>query len=140
MSLGDQERERAECLAAIVDSTAARKLVIAGPGTGKTFTFGELLKARPGKKLALTFINALRDDLQKNLGHLADVYTFHGFCRWLLHSTPTTGLRANVDYYPALGILQAEDIGFIESISIADPDIQKALQMLDDTETLISLV
>lgn len=39
-----QRKKRAECLQAILDSTEPKKLIVAGAGTGKTFTFREVLK------------------------------------------------------------------------------------------------
>jgi ATP-dependent DNA helicase UvrD/PcrA len=49
----DQMAEaRAAATTAIVDSAAAKKLVVAGPGTGKTHTFKQVLQAVEGKGLA----------------------------------------------------------------------------------------
>ena len=41
---------------AIVNSTSPRKLLVTGPGTGKTYTFSKVFDKKSGKKLALTLI------------------------------------------------------------------------------------
>lgn len=82
------EEERKEILKKITTSTASRKLILAGPGCGKTFTFKELLKlqsATPEDSLSITFINVLTDDLRTKLEGLADVRTFHSLAKHLLH-------------------------------------------------------
>src|SRR5439155_3980485 len=84
------EECKAACSAAIsavAACSAAPRLVVAGPGTGKTTLFRELLQAEPGdrdQKLILTFINNLANEIRRDLGTLAEVFTFHGFCHRLL--------------------------------------------------------
>jgi superfamily I DNA/RNA helicase len=83
MAGGAKENEqmaeaRSAATAAIVGSEADKKLVVAGPGTGKTYTFEQALQNVEGKGLALTFIRNLVSDLEEALGDLADVFTFHG--------------------------------------------------------------
>lgn len=76
---------------AVVDSISAKKLVVAGPGAGKTYLFRRLLEkleAEQDDALVLTFINNLKDDLARDLGAVSQVYTFHGYCRRLLHQNP----------------------------------------------------
>ncbi len=109
--MGDDELqrltdERAAASDAIVNSAARKRLIVAGPGTGKSFTFRQALAkaiedAGGGKGLALTFIRNLVADLEKDLGDLADVFTFHGYCKYLMHSHDVAGLAAG-DYYPPL--------------------------------------
>jgi superfamily II DNA or RNA helicase len=51
----------------VLASKSRRKLVVAGPGAGKTYLFRELLKSADGsseQRLVLTFINTLKDDLE----------------------------------------------------------------------------
>lgn len=91
----------------ILSSDALKKLIVAGPGTGKTSFFEKTINYYGGSKenyLILTFINNLKDELQKDLGDLAKIYTFHGYCLFLLikNSSLRYGLQDNFYYYPAL--------------------------------------
>ena len=48
----------------ILKDKSNKKVIVAGPGTGKTHLFGELFASKEGAtKLTLTFINALVEDL-----------------------------------------------------------------------------
>lgn len=85
----DVERELQESTRRIIESKSRRKLVVAGPGTGKTTLFKTLLKKSPGdekSRLVLTFITNLRDDLEKALSGLCRVSTLHGYCQSVLRS------------------------------------------------------
>jgi hypothetical protein len=116
--MGDDELqrltdERAAASDAIVNSPATKRLIVSGPGTGKSFTFRKALAkaiedAGGGKGLALTFIRNLVADLEKDLGALAGVFTFHGYCKYLMHSHDVAGLAAG-DCYPPLLELVVED-------------------------------
>jgi len=63
----------------ILDSESTKIVVVAGPGTGKTFLFAKLLEKKGGETLTLTFINALVNDLSLGLFGLSEVRTLHGF-------------------------------------------------------------
>ena len=77
-----QEQERGKCLEGILNSNAERKLIVAGPGTGKTFTFKKVLERNPDStNLAMTFIRRLVRDMEKEIGLYAEVKTFHGYCK-----------------------------------------------------------
>jgi ATP-dependent DNA helicase UvrD/PcrA len=52
----------------IVTSKSRKKLIVAGPGTGKSFTFRRVLEACEDRGLALTFIRNLVADLEAALG------------------------------------------------------------------------
>jgi superfamily I DNA/RNA helicase len=81
-----QGEERERCLRAILESTAKKKLIVAGPGTGKTFTFGQVIKGNGGDaNLVMTFIRKLAEDMEKDLGEHAEVKTFHRYCKKILH-------------------------------------------------------
>lgn len=81
-----QELERRKCLEMILNSNAERKLIVAGPGTGKTFTFRKVLEQKAeGVNLAMTFIRRLVHDMEKEVGSYAEVKTFHGYCKKILH-------------------------------------------------------
>lgn len=91
MNLGElitqQREERAQHLEKILRSTAKKKLIVAGAGTGKTATFGKILAQREsGNNLAMTFIRKLAADMEVELGGIAEVKTFHRYCKKILHS------------------------------------------------------
>ncbi len=99
------EAERAAATDAVLNSDSPKRLIISGPGTGKTFTFGGALeRAGTGERgergVALTFIKNLVADLQTALGELAYVDTFHGYCKHLMHER-VEELR-DADLYPFL--------------------------------------
>ena len=71
--------QRSACTDAIVNSTAMKKVVVAGPGTGKTTLFKSILERKNGNCLTLSFINALVDDLALGLCGLTEVTTLHGY-------------------------------------------------------------
>ena len=75
----------------LVNSDHRKKLVVAGPGTGKTTVFERVLKKQKEKGLVLTFINALVSDLEFKLEGLADVYTLHKFSKMQLFQHETQG-------------------------------------------------
>jgi superfamily I DNA/RNA helicase len=102
INIDDQEGDRKRYSDLIINSPARKKIIVAGPGTGKTFTFRELLKGRNGNALALTFINNLADDLKKDLDGLAESKTFHGYCIKLLYENPVGGVGANFMVFPKL--------------------------------------
>jgi superfamily I DNA/RNA helicase len=82
-----QKAERARCLEAILASTAKKKIIVAGPGTGKTFTFGKVFESRAGgNNLAMTFIRKLVGEMERSLGSNAEVKTFHAYCKKILHA------------------------------------------------------
>ena len=108
------EAQLRAALEAIITSLAPKKVVVAGPGTGKTSLFRQVLErggVERDRSLVLTFINNLKNDLEKELGHLARVFTFHGYCRHLLHARPSLrrGLTEHFHYFPALPGLVRRD-------------------------------
>ena len=81
-----QEVERRECLQNILESKAPKKLIVAGAGTGKTFTFREVLQLRAhGNNLVMTFIRKLVADMEAGFGAVAEVKKFHAYCKKVLH-------------------------------------------------------
>jgi len=81
-----QRERRAKCVQAILDSPAKKKLIVAGAGTGKTYTFGRLIEQRKGgNNLAMTFIRKLVVDMDIALKGNAEVKTFHAYCKKTLH-------------------------------------------------------
>lgn len=73
-------KDRQKHVDAILLSTSRRKIVVAGPGTGKTHLFRQLVENR-SQTLTLTFINTLVEDLSLELCGLSDVRTLHSFAR-----------------------------------------------------------
>jgi superfamily I DNA/RNA helicase len=131
------EAERRDAVDAILNSNAAKKLIVAGPGTGKTHAFKEALE-RAGGGVALTFIRGLVRDLRVALAETAEIVnTFHGFAKHLLHGHPY-GVTANFSYCPALPIILARDLTLLGLGSIRASDIDGAFQKLDDAEGLIT--
>lgn len=108
-----QNADRTRYTDLIVQSTARNKVIVAGPGTGKSFTFRKLLKTKSGDNLALTFINNLAFDLQKDLGELAESHTFHGYCKKLLHKISVEGIDTDFHYFPKLPLLIKSDSDLI---------------------------
>ncbi len=85
-----------------INNINGKYLVLAGPGTGKTFTMIQRIKSmiekgiEPEKILCLTFSDAatnevktrLEKELQKNdIG--VNVYTYHGFCNEIIEENTT---------------------------------------------------
>lgn len=131
--------DRARYIDLISQSPSDKKLVVAGPGTGKTHAFRQALSTHKARGLALTFINNLADDLLKELSDVADSFTFHGFCRHLLHQTNVGGLTSSFQYYPALKLLLASDIAYLKNTDVDAEHIEACFQKLDDSEGIISL-
>lgn len=102
IDIDDQEKDRKRYSDLIINSTAKKKIIVAGAGTGKTFIFQELLKRKNSNALALTFINNLADDLKTDLDGLAESQTFHGYCKKSLHRVPFGGINANFHFFPKL--------------------------------------
>lgn len=72
------QEERDKHINEIVDSSSQKKVVVAGPGTGKTYLFKKLLEGKRNV-LVLTFVNSLVEDLSLELYGLADVKTLHSY-------------------------------------------------------------
>jgi superfamily I DNA/RNA helicase len=118
-SLSPEEVELQGAIEAILDSQSPKKLVIAGPGTGKTSLFKKILKLTPGnsdQRVVLTFINNLRNDLENDLGDLAQVFTLHSFCLSALYRNAKLrgSLSSSFRCFPGLASLIANDWKVIE--------------------------
>src|SRR4051794_11656245 len=103
----DIEQELTDAVARVLASGGRKKLVVAGPGAGKTTLFRKLLDQAGGdssQRLVLTFINNLKADLDRSLGDAAQVFTLHGYCQHLLHQHEglRKGLKADFVCYPGL--------------------------------------
>src|SRR5438034_2357123 len=116
----DVTAELKEAIERILQSPSRKKLVVAGPGTGKTTLFRALLEAASGDqktRLVLTFINNLKNDLQKGLSDLASIYTLHGYCQGLLkrHSDLRAGLAKDFLCFPGLASLIKIDWEYLKN-------------------------
>ena len=84
-----------------IKSNASKLLVVAGPGTGKTYTVVEKIKylisknVNPERILCLTFSDTgateMRNRVRKELNNQSlkiNIYTYHGFCNELISEEP----------------------------------------------------
>lgn len=121
----NQKAERSSCSDAIVNSAAAKKVIVAGAGTGKTFTFQQVLRANGStNNLAMTFINMLANDMSTTFGEIAEVKTFHAFCKRILHAQ-----NGKVTMIPFLTKIIEED-SIIAGVELTD--IEGKFQRLED--------
>ena len=90
--------EQQEC----IDNINGKFLVLAGPGTGKTFTIVQRIKSmveggiEPHKILCLTFsdaaANEMKTRLEKELNQIdtgVNIYTYHSFCNKVINENVT---------------------------------------------------
>lgn len=108
----DQQQSRQAYTQRIIDSNAAKKVIVAGPGTGKTTTFELILKqSGTPNNLVLTFINRLMNDLNCRLSDLAKVSTLHKFCMGVFHKQYPNWYMVSV-----LSTIISQDTGVKEDI------------------------
>ena len=100
--------ERQRYVDAIVQSPSRHKIVVAGPGTGKTYLFKTILTGKT-RTLTLTFVNSLVEDLALELYGISDVKTFHGYAR----SALSTATGNPVKVFPKLTHVISEDANVI---------------------------
>lgn len=125
--------ERVDKLKNIITSGRDKRLIVAGPGTGKTYTFKEVVDNMKGNKnvLIFTLINNLADELREEFHEPkfknVKVGTFHGYCKSLLRSK-----LGNTDaYFPELPIIIEEDSLFL-NLGYTKKDYHNALTNIDD--------
>lgn len=127
----------------VVQSNHPKKIVVAGPGAGKTSLFKTLLSRskeadKDASHLVVTFISALADELRHDLSGLADVFTFHAHCKRLLHRDPylREGLSEDFRVFPKLPSLIKSDWSFLHAGDQAPPHFVKLMrQAVDCIET-----
>lgn len=120
-----QKEERNQILANILASNLTKKLIVAGAGTGKTFTFSQVLNnSEDGKNIAMTFIRLLRNDMEATFGSKAEVRTFHEFCKKILHEK-----RGGFIMFPNLTTVIEEDAKYLE---YSHGDFNEKFQTLDE--------
>ena len=124
-TISAQIKERKECINAILSSKSNKKIILASAGTGKTSTFIEVLEANSdGNNIALTFIKRLTDDMDSAFGDLAEVKTFHAYCKKILHKQ-----NGKVELLPYLTKIIEEDADYL---GLALRDFDKKFQILDE--------
>lgn len=97
-------RERQEHVNAILRSPSNKKIVVAGPGTGKTYLFKSILEGKQ-RTLTLSFVNALVEDLSLELCGLSEVKTLHGFALSALKKATNKSIKI----FPKLSEVIKED-------------------------------
>jgi len=118
------EAERTKYVNEILSSAADKKVVVAGPGTGKTFLFKKVLNGKK-KTLTLSFVNSLVGDLALELYGLSEVRTLHSFGRSELSKL----LKKDVDIYSKLSAIIREDFQILIG---GDIDFDKLFHERDD--------
>jgi len=116
--------ERSKHVEAILQSDSPKKVVVAGPGTGKTYLFKEILKNKKNT-ITLTFINALVEDLSLELYGISEVRTLHGFARSILGNI----LKNEIKIHPKLSRYIQEDAQILLG---QDIDFNKIFHERDD--------
>ncbi len=97
------KKKRQEHVDAVLNSPSKEKIVVAGPGTGKTYLFKRVIEGKK-KSLALTFVNALVEDLSLELCGLSEVRTLHSFACRILNNP-----SKDVKIFPKLSEVIKED-------------------------------
>jgi hypothetical protein len=107
------EAERTKYVNDILSSDADKKVVVAGPGTGKTFLFKKVLNGK-AKTLTLSFVNSLVDDLSLELYGISEVRTLHSFGRSELSKL----LKKKVNIYSKLSAIIRKDFQILAGADI----------------------
>jgi len=105
--------ERSENVDKILQSTSRKKVVVAGPGTGKTFLFKKVLKGKTNT-LTLSFVNSLVEDLSLDLYGLSEVKTLHSYGRSML----ATLLKRKIKIYSKLSNIISDDFKILNGSEI----------------------
>lgn len=114
----------------ILQSKSDKKIVVAGPGTGKTFLFKKVLGEKK-KSLTITFINSLVEDLSLELFGVSDVKTLHSFARSVL----STISKEDIKIHPKLSKVIKVDAKIL--LDNADVDFDNLFyEMIEDTELI----
>lgn len=124
-----QREERKKCVEQIVQSSANKKLIVAGAGTGKTFTFATVINTKKGgNNLAITFIRKLVVDMDVALKGNAEVKTFHAYCKKVLHQK-----RGGLELVHFLPELIRKDAAFLGKAAV---DFAAKFRMLEEGEAI----
>lgn len=131
--LDEMVRDRAAAAERILSSKNRLRVVVAGPGTGKTYVFEHALDRSGGKGLALTFIKKLANELADQLREKAETYTFHKFAKMLVYRLAVPGLTPDFSMYPPLAHITDVDIGIIAPPEPAERQVERLMQDLEES-------
>ncbi len=126
----NHEKERRNDVNKILNSPHPRKIVVAGPGTGKSYLFEQAIRKKKAegkdKFLAITFIGKLGDVLADDLAGLAETKTLHGFARKLVLEEYSKGSKGWI-YYPKMTDIIEDDLNIkgITEFKIGDEAYKK---------------
>lgn len=119
----DQDNDRKRITQEILDSGSPKIVLLAGPGCGKTFTFKELLKkykTSSKSALAITFINSLVRDLEKELSDVSEVKTFHSLAHKILRQNVGNELTKGFEVFQGNDEIIKEDYRIIANVEPPD--------------------
>jgi hypothetical protein len=106
----DFKTDRENDINEILISNHPKKVIVAGPGTGKTFLFQKVLEKYKDEGrtnfLAITFMGKLKNFLADDLAGSAKTMTLHAFARsFVLDNMPNAW-----EYYPSICDIIKEDL------------------------------
>ena len=116
----EQKIARDRSLSIILQSKSIKKIIVSGPGTGKTFTFKKILEIKEGNYLVITFINKLAKKLDCDLSKHAKTCTFHSYCIELLHKLENNDLSNKFILFPKLETIIKSDSKLLYDRSLYD--------------------
>lgn len=119
----DQNKLRDKYTNNIVNDPSNKKIIVSGPGTGKTFTFGKIFENK-NKNLALTFIRKLTSEMNNKYGDNVECRTFHEYCKKILHQH-----KVNFTFEPFLSKVIELDAQYLEN---GLQDFDEKIQSLDE--------
>ncbi len=127
--------KRAEHSQKVIDSDSRKRLVMAGPGTGKSFLFQQvakkLKKENRNKILVLTFINELVKDLSVDMHGLAEVSTLHSYAAKKLRSNQSICMNLMAVIEQDYSKEFDQDLGYSLTEALSNLDIDDKQAGLD---------
>ncbi len=122
--------ERNAAVEKIVSGKFGRRLILAGPGTGKTYSFAQALSEKPHSNQVITFIRLLVKDMTPVLKDRSDVQTFHSYAIGVLHKIGAKGLSNNFRVYPHLPRLLEREVALITGVWKSGAHFDRVMQTL----------
>jgi superfamily I DNA/RNA helicase len=123
--------ERHEHVQKIIKSGSRLKLIVAGPGTGKTTVFADVLAGDSKDNRVLTFIRNLVRDLDRALGEKAEVTTLHRYAAGVLHRVGSNGLANDFRIYPQLLRLLQADVEVVAGQPVDPRAVERAMHWFE---------